>query len=281
MKSLFKLAFTCSALLLASSVADASFCTTYNTDGGKGFCVTIAGSSAISDPVSASAVFEVGTGGNLDVTLVNDVSSPTLPKVGGADILTGLFFDISQTLSPNTISLTPQLQVTGANPLPSAATLVGLPSGNTNTLGQEWALGQSSSTDYALDSTGLNWPGPGGAFGNFCGSAGCGDNLDGPPWGLIPQSTPNGTDSGNVSPGIQYYTYFTLSGLSGLTNATVGHALSNVEFQWGTSSDGTVITGCISCGQGNPVPEPSQIVFLLVSSLLIGFIAWQRRRVVA
>ena len=213
MTSLFKFAFTGSALLLASSVASASFCTTYNTDGGKGFCVTIAGSSAANDSVSASAVFEVGTGGNLDITLVNDVSSPTLPKVGGADVLTGLFFDISQTLSPNTISLTPQLQVTGTNPLPNAAALVGSTGGNT--LGQEWALGHSSSTDYALDSTGLNWPGPGGDFGNFCGSPGCGDVLDGPPWGLIPQSTPNGTDSGNIDPGIQYYAYFTLSGLSG------------------------------------------------------------------
>jgi hypothetical protein len=279
MRSLFKLAFTCSALLLVSSVANASFCTTYNTDGGKGFCVTIAGSSAANDPVSASAVFEVGIGGNLDITLVNDVSSPTLPKVGGADVLTGLFFDISQTLSPNTISLTPQLQVTGSNPLPSAAVLVGSTGGNT--LSQEWALGYSSSTNYALDSTGLNWPGPGGDFGNFCGSPGCGDVLDGPPWGLIPQSTPNGTDSGNINPGIKYYAYFTLSGLSGLTDATVGKALSNVLFQWGTSSDGTVITACVSCGQGSPVPEPSQIVFLLVSSLLIGLIAWQRRRVVA
>src|ERR1700719_2718129 len=77
------------------SMADASFCTTYTGTGG---CVTLTALSNDSPkvPLSASVVFEVSaTNPNiLDITLVNDAGS-SATQLGGAEVLTGLFFNLS------------------------------------------------------------------------------------------------------------------------------------------------------------------------------------------
>ncbi len=133
---------------------------------------------------------------------------------------------------------------------------------------------------YSVVGTGLN--GPAGGAGNFCTGSGCGDVLDGPSWGITPAVNAGGNAPG-IDPLINHFAYFTLPGLTaGLTQAQLDADLSDVVFQYGTSSGDATGLSCTSCGiHNNTVPEPSQIVFLLVSSLLIGFMAWRRRRLVA
>jgi hypothetical protein len=247
-------------------------------DVGTGDCISLSGNSTTPVPVSASAVFQVGAGNTLDITLINDAGS-SATQLGGADTLTALLFN----LAPAGGTLT-NVGGTGSLTAPLIGTATLTTSSGGKTVGQEWALATginayTFSNLYSLTSNGLN--GPPGATANLC-TSGC-SGLGGPASGLTPAS-----NLGGVAPGvginllIQYYAYFTLPGLAvGLTNAQLKADLSDVVFQYGTGSSDATGLSCTSCGgTGNTVPEPSQIVFLLVSGLLIGFISW-RRRVVA
>jgi hypothetical protein len=261
------------ATLILPSAANASFCTTYT---GSGDCISLSGNSTTPVPISASAIFQVGAGNTLDLTVINDAGSSTT-QLGGADTLTGVLFNLSSaggSLTPGTASLTA--------PGIGTATLNGSSGGFT--VGQEWALATginafTFSNLYSVVGTGLN--GPAGGRGNFCTGSGCGDVLDGPSWGITPAVNAGGNAPG-IDPLINHFAYFTLPGLTaGLTQAQLDADLSDVVFQYGTSSGDATGLSCTSCAQGSPVPEPSQIAFLLGSSLLIGVIAWRRRRAVA
>jgi hypothetical protein len=277
----------CAILTLPWSLANASFCTTYFADHGAGVCVNMgaaASSGTGNNPLSASAVLEVSSSGSaLDVTIVNDVTG-VMNQIGGSNVLDAFLFGITNSsggavnLTPGTASLTPVLTTT-PDPLGTASIL----SPNGLTVGQTWALssGQThyfAGGEYALTATGL--VGPPGGKANFC-SVNC-QVLGGPSWGIAPASFP--TYAPGITPLIQNYAYFTLAGLtgSGLTNANLSAHLSNFVFQYGTAFS-EPYQSCVNCGQGgqNPVPEPSHIVFSLLSSMLIGFVAWRRRRVVA
>jgi hypothetical protein len=272
-----RIAFTflmSAAALILPTAANASFCATY---AGTGDCVSLTGNSATPVPIAASAVFEV-SGTTLDITLVNDAGS-SATQLGGADTLTALLFKLAPaggTLTDvgGTASLTA--------PLIGTAALTGAAGGET--LGQEWALATginayTFSNLYSLTGTGLN--GPAGGKANLCTGAGCGDVLDGPSWGLTPASNSGGIAPG-INPLVNHFAFFTLPGLtSGLTNAQLKADLSDVVFQYGTGSGDATGLSCTSCGQGNPVPEPSHVIFSLLSSVLIGFVAWRRKRAVA
>jgi hypothetical protein len=271
----FNALFLGSLWVLSWSTANASFCTTYV---GTGDCVNLTGNSTTPVPISASAVFQVGAGNTLDITLINDAGS-SATQLGGADTLTAVLFNLSSaggslTNTGGTASFT--------SPLIGTATLNG-PSGGF-TIGQEWALATGISAFgfsnlYSVTGTGLN--GPPGGKGNLCGSAGCGDVLDGPSWGISPASNAGGFAPG-ILPLVNNFAYFTLPGLTaGLTNAQLKADLSDIVFQYGTNSGDATGLSCTTCGSSSPTPEPSQVVFLLVSSAMIGFIAWRRRQIVA
>ena len=274
MKTLFTFMFlSFTAALILPSAANASFCTTYV---GTGDCISLSGNSTTPVPISASAIFQVGAGNTLDITLINDAGSSTT-QLGGADTLTGVLFNLSSaagSLTPGTASLTA--------PGVGTATLNG-PTGGF-TIGQEWALATginayTFSNLYSVVGTGLN--GPAGGKGNFCTGSGCGDVLDGPSWGITPAANAGGNAPG-IDPLVNHFAYFTLPGLTaGLTQAQLQADLSEVVFQYGTSTGDATGLSCTSCGSGSPVPEPSHVAFSLLSSVLIGFVAWRRRRVVA
>src|SRR5579862_6729587 len=169
MKTLFTFMFlSFTAALILPSAANASFCTTYV---GTGDCISLSGNSTTPVPISASAIFQVGAGNTLDITLINDAGSSTT-QLGGADTLTGVLFNLSSaagSLTPGTASLTA--------PGVGTATLNG-PTGGF-TIGQEWALATginayTFSNLYSVVGTGLN--GPAGGKGNLCTPvATCGD----------------------------------------------------------------------------------------------------------
>src|SRR5437879_6324710 len=100
------------------SVASASFCTTY---AGAGKCMNISGTSIVGNvPLSASAVFEV-SGTKLAVSLINDAGS-SATQLGGAQVLTGLFFNLKATDG----TLTPTGSYASlTSPLIGTATLTG------------------------------------------------------------------------------------------------------------------------------------------------------------
>src|SRR5262249_8511916 len=206
---------------LSFSAAKASFCTTYVADGGQGICANLTSTSTSGNAVSASAVFEV-SGNNLDITLVNDQgTSGQTAQLGGADVLTALLFNITNSaggsvaLSANQAGLTPTLTGTSASTLGTAT----FTSATTETLNEEWALASGINAYtftnlYSVTGTGLN--GPAGGHANF-GGANCGgscDVLDGPPFGLVPDSHPTGIAPG-INPLVDYFAFFTLSGING------------------------------------------------------------------
>jgi hypothetical protein len=260
------------------SMAHASFCTTYT---GTGKCVNLAGTSTGSVPLSASAVFEAGSGGLLDVTLVNDAGS-SAAQLGGSEVITGLFFNLSGAgitggLTPagSDASLTvPSGKASNSAVTLGTATLINLPA--TGNLADGTALETSSfyfAGQYGVVTTGLNGP-PGGKgnLGNCAATSSC-TVLDGPNWGIIPQTNAGGVDSGQ-KPLVQYYEYYTLAGLTGLTDALLKLDISNVVVQYGTSTgDGTSL-GCPGCLQGNPTPEPTY-AFILFG---LGALLWYKRR---
>lgn len=279
--------FIVSALLaLPWSLANASFCTTYFADHGAGVCVNLTApanpSTTNNNPLSASAVLEVSSDGHsLDVTLVNDVTGVS-NQIGGANVLDAFLFAITNStggavnLTPGTASLTPVLTTT-PDPLGTATIL----NPNSFTIDEEWALaaGQThyfAGGEYAISAFG--GLGPPGAKANFC-TSNC-QGLGGPSWGIAPAYFPS--YASGITPLIKNYAYFTLGGLagSGLSNSNLGAHLSEFVFQYGTSFS-EPFQSCVNCGQQNPVPEPSHIVLLVVSSLLIGLVAWRRRRVAA
>ena len=275
------------ALCVSSwSVASASFCTTYFADHGAGVCVTMSqAASGGNNPLSASAVLEV-SGGNLDVTIVNDVTGVT-NQIGGADVLDAFLFKLTNvpavTLAPNTAGLTPTLTTTTPNSDPLGTATILNP--NSQTINQTWALasGQSDqgfSNLYALTATGLVGP-PGGKANFNCGAS-CAV-LGGPSWGIAPASFPSFAPG--ITPLVQNFAYFTLSGLSGsgLTNSNLLSHLSDFVFQYGTSFSEPALA-CASCGtgtgtgQGGAVPEPSHIAFLIISSAVVVFVHRRKQR---
>ena len=285
MKNLCKSLMLIALLALPWSLANASFCTTYFADHGAGVCVNLssaASGASNNNPLSASAVLEVSSSGTaLDVTIVNDVTGVT-NQIGGSNVLDAFLFAITNSsggavsLIPGTASLTPVL-ATSPDPLGTATIL----NPNSFTISEEWALssGQThyfSSGEYAISAFG--GLGPPGATANFC-SSNC-QGLGGPSWGIAPAAFPSYAPG--ITPLIQNYAYFTLGGLtgSGLTNSNLKSHLSDFVFQYGTSFS-EPSQSCVNCGSSSPVPEPSHVAFSLVSSVLIGFVAWRRRRVVA
>lgn len=134
------------------------------------------GTNSLGNPISASAVFDTSTAGVLQVVLTNTYG--TQIHAGGADVLTGLYFNVSPgvTLTPYSATLT-----SGSTMLPGTANASNIPT--------EWAYfaaptGVSGvpTGDLAIGSTGLVAGTNTDFTGTYHGSSGY---LGGPGYGVL------------------------------------------------------------------------------------------------
>ncbi len=206
---------------------------------------------------AASASFDV-IGTSLVITLSNTSASDVMVP---ADLLTGVFFDISGT--------GPTLIRTSAVLAPGSSVVFGsAPVGGA--VGGEWAfksnLGGPSGTDYGISATGLGLFGPGDRFPGL--NLANQENVGGMDFGIL--SVGDDTSNGNSAvtggnPLIKHAVIFTLDGVAPSFDPS---RIGNVHFQYGTDLDEPRDPGSLIL-----VPEP------LTALLLIGGLPLVRRRV--
>jgi hypothetical protein len=202
--------------------------------------------SGSSGNLAASADF-VLSGSTLTVTLTNtslsDVSVPT-------DVLTGVFFNTTHTLTPGTVFLNGSLVYYGSI-------------GDINT-GWGYASGVSAQGENsAISATGAV---SGLGHSNFNGTN---TQLQGLGYGIL--SAGDNTATGNTGvtghgPLVKDSVQFTLTAASGFTLAELGNS---VVFQYGTALCDPYITG-------GPAPVPIPAAVWLLGSGLLGLIGIRR-----
>jgi hypothetical protein len=213
--------------------------------------------SGSSGNLSASALFQL-SGTTLTVTLTNtsthDVQVPT-------DVLTGLFFNTTHTLTPSSASL-------------NGSTVF---YGSLTNVGDGWGYGtglNAQGKNSAISATGaVNGLG----MSNFSGTT---TNLDGLAYGILSAGDNSATGNGGVTghgPLIKNSVKFTLTVGPGFTLDELGQS---VVFQYGTGLSDTHYTS------GPPtvvpdivvVPAPPSAVLFAVGASLSGLAGWSRRR---
>lgn len=197
---------------------------------------------------AASASFDV-IGTSLVITLTNSSTSDVMVP---ADVLTGMFFDVSGG---------PELVRTSAVLAPGSSVVFG-PTPVDGVVGGEWAFknafGGPNGTDYGLSVTGLGLFGP---FDRFPGeNLANQNNVGGLDFGIL--SMGDDTGNGNTpvtgeNPLIKHAVVFTLSGVD--SSFDLGR-LGNVYFQYGTDLDEPR-------DPGHLVPEPMTAVLLIIAGL--------------
>lgn len=220
-----------------------------------------------SGSLSAAADFEL-VGSTLTITLTNtsaaDVTTPS-------QVLTGLFFDSTATLTPVSAALG-----TGSK----------LVYGTTSDVGKGWqykgGLGTAAQGKNAgLSATGLGVFGP---KGNFAADP---VKLDGLDYGILSAGDDTGTGNKGVKkhgPLIQNSIVFTLSVDGSFSLAALsGNGTANVVFQYGTALDEPHFTGAgaykptgVTSPPGGVAPEASSIILLAFGGLPL--LAAARRR---
>jgi hypothetical protein len=216
------------------------------------------GTSQTGVPISATADFSFNSATNtLTITLTNTSGTATTDP---GSTLTGLYFNLSTTLTPVSAALGAGAFLVGATQDKFGATQVG----------QGWAYGNSGVVPPSGD--GLNSANTGiistgyGSFptgtGNF---AAPGVMLDGVAWGIIPDA--NGTTAlnggSNNAPVVNHSIVFTLTSPTDLNPGDI----TGVEFAYGTGN-----------GEGgflSSVPVPPSAILLAIGSL--GIFGFQRR----
>ncbi len=205
---------------------------------------TFTGSSG---SLAASATFTL-SGGNLDIIFRDTATSPA---GSNADVLTGLFFDVSGSpifnKASSSIDTNGSIFVNTSNNSP------------TGVIGDHWAFKQGlkgtsptppGNANYGISATGLGIFGPSDTF------TGNGGSPDGVDYGLVGPGGPGGVNH-NQGPQLQNSVHIVLSdSLSG--SATI----SNVWFQYGSALTETSIHAT--------VPAPPSLVTALIGAGLLG-----------
>ncbi len=226
------------------------------TSSSQALSLTYSGSSG---SLSASALFNL-SGSTLNVTLTNTSSSDVLVPT---NVLTGLFFNTTHTLTPVSASLNSSSVFYGAF---------------VNNVGEGWQYKSGVSAqgkNSGLSAAGLGIFGP---SGNFFSP---GINLNGLNYGILSAGDNTGTGNTGVTghgPLIKNSVAYTLTADTLFSLSELG---STVVFQYGTSiTEPTVLGTCIhDCTPPPPqvVPEPSTWIMLMTGTLCLLGYGWSRR----
>ncbi len=225
------------------------------TSASQALSITYSGSSGSR---SASALFDL-SGSTLNVTLANTSSSDILVPT---DVLTGVFFNTTHTLTPVSASLNGSSVFYGAF---------------VNNVGEGWQYKSGVSAqgkNSGISATGLSIFGP---SGNFFSP---GQILDGLNNGILSAGDNTATGNAGVTghgPLIKHSVAYTLTADTLFSLSEVG---SSVVFQYGTSTtEPTVLGTCIDCTPPPPqvVPEPSTWIMLVTGILCLLGYGWSRR----
>ena len=203
--------------------------------------------SGTSGPLAASANFQL-SGNTLTITLTNTSTADVLVPT---DVLTGIFFNTTHTLTPVSASLN------GSTVYYASLTNVGD--------GWGYASGVSANgMNSAISSTGAV---SGLGHSNFSAAS---NALDGLAYGILSAGDNSATGNSGVTgsgPLIKNSVQFTLTAASGFSLSELGNS---VLFQYGTA-----LTDPYYTGSAAPVPVPPSA--LLLAPGLFGLVALRKR----